>query len=375
MKPQQLFSIRKIENLNVNIIIKKYSNPLSGRAPLHSIQEPNNKAKNGFMSPKLQLPRDSLQVFSASKLNMERPAKNKGKRRPSSRMGQTTTKKNIKKEVPAFLNSTTIYEMKNYLDDVVRSTHSKKDSIKFVDFLNKNKVNPIVRSKMVDWMIEVLSLFKSSKETLFGAIATMDKYLLNSPLRVDDSEVHIIGLTSMLIASKLTDVIPIFLYQVVDVIGRNKFTTQDIKSKELHICATLKWDLWQPTPLVYIRQYMANIADKFTPSDMTVAQYDTLLRSTQEHAEILCMEAMYDSNIVSYYSYNLIASSCIMYAISFPLEVENSLCYKQYIMKFLSGDGGIFYSLICKCVAEIKRVQLMLSQYRLANFMKFKFDY
>jgi hypothetical protein len=35
------------------------------------------------------------------------------------------------------------------------------------DFLSRHKINPIIRTRMVDWMLEVLSAFNCEDETFF----------------------------------------------------------------------------------------------------------------------------------------------------------------------------------------------------------------
>jgi len=63
----------------------------------------------------------------------------------------------------------------------------------------------MVRRQMVDWMIEVLVVFHRSTETYFGAVSILDKYLLEPKKNSKDTDIHLIGITCMLISSKLND--------------------------------------------------------------------------------------------------------------------------------------------------------------------------
>jgi hypothetical protein len=44
------------------------------------------------------------------------------------------------------------------------------------NFMSNHAINGIYRTKMVDWMVEVLSAFKCSNQTLFLAVSLMDRY-------------------------------------------------------------------------------------------------------------------------------------------------------------------------------------------------------
>jgi len=91
------------------------------------------------------------------------------------------------------------------------------------DFLERHKINPDIRTKMVDWMIEVLSVYKCEQETFFLSVYIMDSYISRSPQLILTEDIHIIGLTSMFIASKFEDVIPIRMSSLVSKIGHDLF--------------------------------------------------------------------------------------------------------------------------------------------------------
>lgn len=61
---------------------------------------------------------------------------------------------------------------------------------------------------MIDWMIEVLSAFNCDENTFFVAINLMDEYLLKTKKIITSNDIHLIGITCMLIASKMEEIIP-----------------------------------------------------------------------------------------------------------------------------------------------------------------------
>jgi len=92
------------------------------------------------------------------------------------------------------------------------------------NFLYKHRINAEIRSKMVDWMIEVLSVYKSETETFFLAVHIMDTFILNCNYILKSEEVHLIGVTSMFIATKFEDIIPIRISSFVNKISHGVFS-------------------------------------------------------------------------------------------------------------------------------------------------------
>ena len=88
---------------------------------------------------------------------------------------------------------------------------------------------------MVDWMVEVLTTFKTSEQTFFLAINLMDRYFKTIDKSLPGSELHLAGVVSMFIASKYEDVVPLMMKTVVNKIGHNKFELRQIEEKELEL--------------------------------------------------------------------------------------------------------------------------------------------
>jgi len=104
--------------------------------------------------------------------------------------------------------------------------------------LKGHKITGVYRAKMVDWMIEVLSAFKSSNQTFFLSVQIMDRYF-DALTKLSESkdkdinhyglelnELHLIGIVSMFIASKYEDVYPLLMKTVVRKIAHGKVTDE-----------------------------------------------------------------------------------------------------------------------------------------------------
>ena len=92
---------------------------------------------------------------------------------------------------------------------------------------------------MVDWMIEVTTGFQCSARTLFIAVKIMDKFFSSQCLAIHANLLHIIGIASMLIASKLEDVKAITLADAKEKMSRNKYSLKEIKNTEQAILKKL----------------------------------------------------------------------------------------------------------------------------------------
>lgn len=72
---------------------------------------------------------------------------------------------------------------------------------------------------MVDWMIEVFTNFKCDDLTFFIAVSLMDRYFMGCAKEQKIGDLHIIGVTSMFLASKYEDIYPLKMKTVFEKIG------------------------------------------------------------------------------------------------------------------------------------------------------------
>ena len=112
-----------------------------------------------------------------------------------------------------------VSQNQNHNQEVKKNIKEEED----LSFCLNHKISPEIRTKMVDWMIEVISVYKSETETLFLSVAIMDLFINRWPNTIRSDEIHIIGMTSMFIASKFEDLLPIRMSSLVSKIGHNIF--------------------------------------------------------------------------------------------------------------------------------------------------------
>ena len=90
--------------------------------------------------------------------------------------------------------------------------------------LTRHGITEVGRARMIDWMFEVLTAFKMSEQTFFLAVQYMDRYIAESPKLLDLTQLHLIGITCMFLASKIEDITPLFMQTIVIRIGHHRFS-------------------------------------------------------------------------------------------------------------------------------------------------------
>ena len=130
------------------------------------------------------------------------------------------------------------------------------------NYLENHKITERMRTRMVDWMIEVLSNYHCDEATYFESINLMDRYFKECKTKKQillPAELHLIGVTSMFIASKYQDIYPLRLKVVQDKIAHNKLTCQEIRKKEDEIMRYLNYNIGLPTMWDFITIFLEEI--------------------------------------------------------------------------------------------------------------------
>lgn len=112
---------------------------------------------------------------------------------------------------------------------------------------------------MIDWMAEVLFTFKTCDQTFFLAVNLLDRYFKHSKRALVSTELHLLGIACMFIASKYEDVIPILMRTAVNKIAHNKFSQAQIEAKEIEVLQVLGFRIGQPSVKEFIDQFLAQL--------------------------------------------------------------------------------------------------------------------
>lgn len=125
-------------------------------------------------------------------------------------------------------------------------------------FLSSHKISNELRAKMVDWMMEVISGYYMSEECFFKAVLYMDKFLEKTPRRHEPGDIHLVGVVSMLLASKYEEVHAFKVNTVYEKIAHRKLFRSSILQKEVEMLEVLGFSLEKPTIYDLLKHVFCN---------------------------------------------------------------------------------------------------------------------
>jgi len=128
----------------------------------------------------------------------------------------------------------------------------EKDRVDYTYMINQKHITEKMRAILVDWLVEVHRMFKLLPETLFLSVAMIDRYL--SQKQISQDMLQLVGITSMLIASKYEEIYAPecndFVY-----ISDGAYTKQQILHMEQTILNALNFNITHPSALHFLRRY------------------------------------------------------------------------------------------------------------------------
>merc|ERR1712168_705046 len=122
------------------------------------------------------------------------------------------------------------------------------------NFLVGCPVTGKMRAVLVDWLVEVQQQFKLLQETFFLTLDIIDRYLNREGRYVHKSQLQLVGVSAMFLASKIEEIyapeISDFVY-----ITDDTYTAEEIRCTELRILKVLDFNLSRPSSLVFLRRF------------------------------------------------------------------------------------------------------------------------
>jgi hypothetical protein len=150
----------------------------------------------------------------------------------------------------------------NYASDITaHMSYAQKDNI-YSGMLEGHELTPVLRARMIDWMIEVLTNFKCDDLTFFLSVSLMDRYFIylrDQGIKAPVSELHITGVASMFLASKYEDIYPLKMKTVFEKIGHKRIPVNDIKAQELKILKGCGYMIQTPTSLDFLKSLLKQV--------------------------------------------------------------------------------------------------------------------
>ena len=98
------------------------------------------------------------------------------------------------------------------------------------------EVKDTSRAFLVEWIIDVHRKFRLMPETLYVTVFLIDRFL--SLKQIKKSQLHILGVTSLLISTKYEEIYPPDLKDLLSV-SENKFSRAEVLAMEQDMLKTL----------------------------------------------------------------------------------------------------------------------------------------
>lgn len=114
------------------------------------------------------------------------------------------------------------------------------------------EVKDTSRAFLIEWIIDVHRKFRLNSETLYVTVLLIDRFL--SLKQIKKSQLHILGVTSLLIATKYEEIYPPELKDLLNV-SENKFTREEVLVMEKQMLITMQFDVTSPSAYRFLERF------------------------------------------------------------------------------------------------------------------------
>lgn len=206
-----------------------------------------------------------------------------------------------------------------------------KDNGLHESFLDRHPLSPDVRTRMVDWMVEVFYAYKCEPQTFFLAVDIMDRYIATTTKKVKDDDIHLLGVVCIFIASKMEDIAPLRMVHIVQTISHNKFKAEQIEKKERDILSTIDFKVVSVSTYDFVMTFISDLeinnAEKI--EELHLKKY---LKSYKETCIFLAKLMTLDDKF-----------SCIFAALKATAAVIVAFDIIRSVSKTFTGDMETFF--------------------------------
>lgn len=143
----------------------------------------------------------------------------------------------------------------DYAQDIYRHFREREltTSVKPTYMANQPHINEVIRTILIDWLVDVHSKFKLVPEALYLTVNLIDRYLEKTV--VDRATLQLVGITCLSIASKYEEIYPPEMCELVRICD-NTYTRQEILGMEKIILETLEYRVTAPSAHAFLARYL-----------------------------------------------------------------------------------------------------------------------
>ena len=212
-------------------------------------------------------------------------------------------------------------------------------------FLQNHKITSIVRTRMIDWMIEVCSIINYMDETFFLSVNVLDIFLQKTKKVYSNNDIHLIGMTSIFTSSKFQEIYPQSLKIFAHRVGHDMFTLEQIKEMETQILTEIGMEVLVSTSIYdFLKTYFYD----FYYNNKIVIEKNCDMKIFKD----VMFTAKYLTKLILHYEYfyvyqdSIKAIGCIITAIKLmgyylkeKFEEKDRNVYNQWIIFLIKQDG------------------------------------
>jgi len=163
-------------------------------------------------------------------------------------------KRTVERELPADVLNINIAEgLYEYCQDVHSYLRQMEEVLSISpDYLDKDQVTGHMRSVLVNWLTEVQHHLKVSVETLYRTVHTLD--LVLSLRSVEPNMLQLVGITCMLLASKLEEYYPVEISKLLH-LTEDSYKPKEVVNMERIILKLIDFKFITPSPQAFLPMF------------------------------------------------------------------------------------------------------------------------
>ncbi|TKY75009.1 putative cyclin-A3-1 [Spatholobus suberectus] len=165
--------------------------------------------------------------------------------------------RNAKKPTPTnnIISSPQIHEP--YVSDIheyLRAMEKQRKRRPMIDYMEKiqKEVTATMRGILVDWLVEVAEEYRLLSDTLHLCISYIDRFLSVNPM--SKSRLQLLGVSSMLIASKYEEIDPPRVDAFCNITD-DTYHKAEVVKMEADILKSLNFEMGNPTVNTFLRRF------------------------------------------------------------------------------------------------------------------------
>jgi len=184
-----------------------------------------------------------------------------------------------------------------FIEDIYYFNLEKELSTRPENYIKRQKeIGTDMRTILIDWLIEVTVSYNEnhfSSDVIQLAVNYMDRFL--SKMGVPKLKLQLLGVTCLMVASKMIDTIPPDTIQIMELTDKT-YTALQVRKMELMLLESLKFDLYPPTSSQFTNFYL-HLSQSKPDCDVTSRSLKLITKRT--YSSIFC-ELLSDMSLLDY---------------------------------------------------------------------------